>query len=230
MVLSEERCYDCNHPLSCSECFIDAHRHNRMHWAEVWNQEHGFFDGYAQHLGHNGLPCPMPDSKEDLNFLIIDINGIHNTKICFCHCPGSEDRVIQLMRHRLFPASLQRPVAAFMFQLLHHFHLLHLESKATKYDYMGALRCLTDNVFTNEVSVRPPFAYLSQCLIIVQDLYSRFHIVTQVWTALTAKKCLGQAHGIDEVLPHRPKENLIVYCPACPEPHVNMLPGWEQTA
>ncbi|KAF8966729.1 hypothetical protein BDZ97DRAFT_1756333 [Flammula alnicola] len=217
------RCYDCNHPLSCSECFISAHRHNRTHWAEVWNEDPGFFvrndistlrpEGYAQHLGHGGDPCPMPDSEEDLLFFIVDVNGIHNTKLRFCHCPGADDRVGQLLRHRLFPATLERPKSAFTFQLLHNFHLHHLESKATKYDFMGALRRLTDNAFTNEVS----------------DLYSQFRIVTQVWTVLTATKRLGQAHGIDDALPHRPKGTLIIYCPACPEPHFNMLPGWEKT-
>ncbi|KAF8958224.1 hypothetical protein BDZ97DRAFT_2061764 [Flammula alnicola] len=98
----------------------------------------------------------MPDSEEDLLFFIVDVNGIHNTKLQFCHCPGADNRV-------------------------------------------------------------------------VSDLYSQFCIVMQVWTVLTATKHLGQAHDIDDALPHRPKGSLIVYCPACPEPHFNMLPGWEKT-
>lgn len=39
----------------------------------------------------------------------------------------------------------------------------------------------------------------------------------------------GQAHGIDRYLRYRPRNNLVVYCPTCPEPDVNMEPGWENT-
>ncbi|KAF8907702.1 hypothetical protein CPB84DRAFT_1744604 [Gymnopilus junonius] len=190
---------------------------------EVWDEHQGFFvrkdisklrpGGYALHLGHSSETCPMPDSDSDLFFIVVHVNGIHNTKIRFCHCPGAGDRVAQLLHHRLFPATLDRPETAFTFQLLHNFHLHHLESKATKYDYMGALRRLTDNTFTNEIS----------------DLYPQFRVVTQIWTILATTKRLGQAHGIDAVLPHRPPGNLIVYCPVCPEPRFNMLPNWEHT-
>jgi hypothetical protein len=51
----------------------------------------------------------------------------------------------------------------------------------------------------------------------------------RVWRLLTATKRLGQAHDIDSVLTHRREGNLIVYCPACPELHVNMPPGWDKT-
>lgn len=180
------RCYDCAHPLSCSECFISGHRHNRTHWAEVWNKDCGFFvrndistlrpEGYAQHLGHGGHPCPMPDSENDLFFIIVDVNGVHNTKLRFCHCPGADDKVGQLLCHRLFPATLGHPRSAFTFQLLHNFHLHHLESKATKYDYMGALRRLTDNTFTNDVSVSSkilaPIDYLCSKRIFIHSFVS----------------------------------------------------------
>jgi hypothetical protein len=36
------------------------------------------------------------------------------------------------------------------------------------------------------------------------------------------KKRLGQAHGIDKLMPRRPAGNLVLYCPACPEPGFNM--------
>jgi hypothetical protein len=46
------------------------------------------------------------------------------------------------------------------------------------------------------------------------------------------KKQLGQAHGIDKCVPQRPDGNLVLYCPACPEPGFNInaiqtpLPQW----
>ena len=49
-----------------------------------------------------------------------------------------------------------------------------------------------------------------------------------VWHFLTATKRQGQAHGINNHISHRCKGNLIVHCPCCLEPHVNMEPGWER--
>lgn len=50
----------------------------------------------------------------------------------------------------------------------------------------------------------------------------------QVWRVLMAEKRLGQAHGIDELLPHRLGGNLVVHCPICPEPHFNVDDGWRE--
>jgi hypothetical protein len=36
------------------------------------------------------------------------------------------------------------------------------------------------------------------------------------------KKRMGHAHGIDRFLPNRPAGNLVLYCPACPEPGFNI--------
>ena len=50
-----------------------------------------------------------------------------------------------------------------------------------------------------------------------------------IWRVITAERRLGCVHGIDNVLQHRQPGNLIVHCPACPEPAFNMEPGWQQT-
>ena len=51
----------------------------------------------------------------------------------------------------------------------------------------------------------------------------------RVYRVIIATKRLGQAHGIDKILCRRPAGNLMVYCPSCPEPGVNMEVGWERT-
>ncbi|KAF8965358.1 hypothetical protein BDZ97DRAFT_1904028 [Flammula alnicola] len=208
---------------TCSECFIAAHHAKPTHWAEKWDSDKGFFirhdistlrpQGYSIQFGHLGVVCPYTTEENEVFFHIIDCNGIHNTKVRFCGCPGSLDRAKQLLAHGLFPATLARPQMAFTFQLLETFHILHLKSKIAKYDFVGALRRLTDNAFVHNVS----------------DPYPQFRVVTQVWTVLKAMMRLGQCHGIDQILPNRRPGNLIVFCPACPEPGVNMEPGWERT-
>ena len=65
--------------------------------------------------------------------------------------------------------------------------------------------------------------------LIQKDPYPQFRIVIQFFRFLTATKRLGQAHGIDSILSHRPPKNLLLFCCACSEPHVNMEDGWQQT-
>ncbi|KAF7349823.1 CxC2 domain-containing protein [Mycena venus] len=78
---------------------------------------------------------------------------------------------------------------------------------------MGALRLLTDNAFTANVP----------------DPYANFLRLIRVWDYLTLLKRSGQMHGIDLLLPHRPEGNLVLYCPACPEPGFNTDPSWSET-
>jgi len=51
----------------------------------------------------------------------------------------------------------------------------------------------------------------------------------RVWRLLTAVKRLGQAHGIDALLPNRKEGNLVVHCPCCIEPGMNMSEGGTRT-
>jgi hypothetical protein len=44
---------------------------------------------------------------------------------------------------------------------------------------------------------------------------------------MTTRRRLGQQQGIDDFLPHRPNNNLAVYCPACPEHDVNRIEGYD---
>ena len=132
------------------------------HWAEVWDEGQGFFvrhdismvrpGGYATQLGHYGAECPC--CPPDRFFILVDTNGIHNTKIRFCECSSAPlDSVEQLMSMGLFPATLKQPRMAFTFRVLRQAHLMNLESKAAMYDFVGTLRRLTDNAFAQETSV-----------------------------------------------------------------------------
>ncbi|KAJ6558994.1 hypothetical protein B0H10DRAFT_1846219, partial [Mycena sp. CBHHK59/15] len=59
--------------------------------------------------------------------------------------------------------------------------------------------------------------------------YAAFLRVVRVFNFLTLKKRSGQFHGIDKLLPHRPVGNLLVWCPACPEPGFNSDPNCPKT-
>lgn len=110
-------------------------------------------------LCHYGARCPNP--LNDIKFTVIDSNGVHATRLSFCNCPRAPDPITQLMRARLFPATTREPKTAFTLKVLKEFHLHNLESKQAAYDYMGAIRRLTDNAFTADVPVRFVASFVS---------------------------------------------------------------------
>ncbi len=106
-------------------------------------------------LGHDGSACPgAPEIVE--GFTVIDVSGIHIVDMSFCHCyqPGMPGhRREQLLRHRLFPATLKVPQAAFTFDVLDTFHTLTLQSKIAAYDFYRALERKTDNTGVQNLPV-----------------------------------------------------------------------------
>jgi hypothetical protein len=154
------RCMDCfQSATKCSSCFISDHVQMPFHWVEKWNGE--YFErmdisqiGHTISLGHEGAPCPSSQlDTSAVNFIIVDTNGVHKTRVSFCNCVDNGSRVQQLMKARLFPASTDQPTTAFSFRVLKDFHLQTLESKKSAYDYLGALRRLTNNANPDGVPV-----------------------------------------------------------------------------
>ncbi|KDQ49352.1 hypothetical protein JAAARDRAFT_143594, partial [Jaapia argillacea MUCL 33604] len=112
-----------------------------------------------------------------------------------------------------FPAKFSQPSTVFTFSLLNHFHLSTLQSKVAAYDYFIVLKHLSNNVFPE----------------LVPERYRELLRVVHVWRYLTSCKRSGQVHGIDTVFDHHKKGSLVTKCHACPEPHFNMPPNWENT-
>ncbi|KAE9384478.1 hypothetical protein BT96DRAFT_790747, partial [Gymnopus androsaceus JB14] len=203
-------------------CWITAHKHQPLHWANVWCDA-GYFvcqdistfqDEYGILLGHNGNSCPK--ASKPLLMSLVDLTGVHATKVTFCQCNGGPfNKWCQLFEANLFPATVQQPQTAFTFSLLHHWQITMLQSKITAYHYLRSLHCLMDNVFTGNVP----------------DPYKQFLFVTCIWPLLEAEKWFGRLHGngMNQLFPRHLKDNLMVYCPACLEPDMNMEPGWEKT-
>ncbi|KAH6914266.1 hypothetical protein BKA70DRAFT_1182325 [Coprinopsis sp. MPI-PUGE-AT-0042] len=210
------RCGDCWHRVpTCEDCFIAAHSRMPTHWAEVWTIERGFTtrcDISMLHsqphiqLGHAGGPCPnsFPNNLRH-EFIIVDTNGVHSTRLRFCTCQGSDTHVAQLMKASLFPATFVKPKTAFTFAVLKQFHIHHLESAESAYSFIAALRRSTDSFFFNDAA----------------DPYDQFRDVFKMWKILLAEKRYGHNHNIDAVLVDRPPGHLATGCPSCPEQNVN---------
>ncbi|KAE9395259.1 hypothetical protein BT96DRAFT_942530 [Gymnopus androsaceus JB14] len=156
-------------------------------------------DGYGIPLGHDGDICPK--ALKPLLMSLVDLTGVHATKFTFCQCDkGPLNKWRQLFQ---FWSSL--PLA--------NYNADNQKSQPTI--TFRSLHRLTDNVFTGNVP----------------DPYKQFLFVTWIWPLLEAEKWFGRLHGngMNQLFPCCPKDNLIVYCPACLEQSVNMEPRWEKT-
>ncbi|KAJ3776407.1 hypothetical protein FB446DRAFT_842401 [Lentinula raphanica] len=203
-------------------CGCGQARRQPLHWAEVWDDTRGYFSrqdistvpaqGHSIPLGHDGIHCPK--ATEPLLMNLVDVNGIHATRVSFCQCMG-HSKWRQLFDANFFPATIDQPQTAFTFELLRHWMILNLQSKITAHHFIAALRCQTDNVFTGNIP----------------DISNQFRFVARIWPLFLAEKRSGYFHGngMKECFPFRPVDDLRNSCVVCPEDGVNMEPGWERT-
>ena len=158
----EEDCFE-TAPLQCQQCIINLHTRLPFHCIQEWTGE--YFKRTSLHdlgarifLGHSGMPCPNRSSAyTGRPFVIVDRNGFHKFILEFCHCDNLKDVLqtepIQLIRARLFPATLDQPETAFTFRLLDDFHAHTLSSKKSSYVFHDALQKRTEAAFPQDVPV-----------------------------------------------------------------------------
>lgn len=160
-------CRDCfQYPTACARCFVARHRHTPFHWAQVWDTSTRIYtktdytavlpesEGISIQLGHPGDSLSCTFNSQPLLFTVVDTNGMHNTRIRFCHCTEPYDRATQLLDAELFPASTDQPETAFTFAHLERFQMHNLQTKVNAFDWNLSLRRLTNDVSTHKVSVR----------------------------------------------------------------------------
>jgi hypothetical protein len=84
---------------------------------------------------------------------IVHSTGIHYRNICYCKCPGSPNRPIQLLKFHLFPSTFKNPETVFTFDVLDHFYIDAMECKTSAGSFFSKLRRLTSNAFPEQVPV-----------------------------------------------------------------------------
>lgn len=205
------RCVDCDtNDIMCELCLLDRHQHSLFHWAEKWNGS--FFEQYEMSklglrifLGHGGKCCPRTLPTSLIRIRVVDINGIHNSSVVYCECPGRMENYLQLIAHGLFPASVKLPSLAFTMRCLSDFHTHTHASRKSAFDYMKALRRKTDHI--DPIRVKTPTA--------------QFMRVERLWRLLAAERNSGQTFSIDEKIAFRPAGSFAEVCLACPTPGLN---------
>ncbi|KAG1738081.1 uncharacterized protein EDB91DRAFT_1249377 [Suillus paluster] len=102
----------------------------------------------------------------------------------------------------LFLVSFTRPKTAFTFALLDNFILDNLECGTSAMNYYSKLRCITSSMFPH----------------LVPDRYRELMRVSRQWRQLKLLKWNGFGHNRKD-----PKDGeLALFCPACPQPSINM--------
>lgn len=163
------RCRDCFCTgLECKICTVARHRALPFHRVDVccgdredvvaespqeWTGT--FFKratlsalGLTICVSHPGCP-----SSRFVEFVIIDTTGVHEISVGFCGCYNAPDLFIQLLRAKLFPATSRQPQTAFTFSLLELFQILNLEARTSAFDFVHALRRMTDATQPDSVKV-----------------------------------------------------------------------------
>ncbi|KAG1860956.1 hypothetical protein F4604DRAFT_1882528 [Suillus subluteus] len=212
------RCRDCfGTALYCKGCMLVRHQESPLHRLQHWVDGH--FEntnlkalGLRIQLGHRvGKRCCNPVSTAFHNdFVVLDVNGVHSVAVDFCGCETAQPVTTQLLHVQWFPATSLNPKSAATFQLLHHFHILTFESKASAFECWQTLSWLSDNS-----GIDPP-----------KDHYEALLWMIKEWRNLTLLKRFGHGHD-PEGISATQCGSCTVLCPACPQPGKNLPHGWE---
>ncbi|KAH9912329.1 uncharacterized protein B0H18DRAFT_828051, partial [Fomitopsis serialis] len=139
---------------------------------------------------------------------IVDTTGVHFLPVTWCGCPDAGDHTSQLLDAGLYPASQRKARTCFTFGALDGFLLDNLECKTTAMNYYARIRRATNPAFPHEVP----------------DRYLELLRVSREWALLQAKKQFGYGPQWREAPGNG---DLAHFCPACPQPGVNIPEDWE---
>lgn len=125
----------------CKRCIVDEHARLPFHCIEEHNGK--FFKacslssvGLSVNLMHDTKACPHSD--DGVQTTVVHTNGVHSIRVKYCDCVGRPEKVVQLTKQGLFPATAKNPRTLFTFELLKDFHLHTRVSKKSAYDYLRA--------------------------------------------------------------------------------------------
>ncbi|KAK0470911.1 hypothetical protein IW261DRAFT_1553650 [Armillaria novae-zelandiae] len=206
------RCVTCRDArLFCQSCIVTAHLCSPTHIIQHWNGD--YFDkiplqmlGLWYQVGHLiGKACAHPRPAFGSRFMIIDMNGIHNVALDFCHCLRECPLAIQLQRAWLFPGTVLEPRIAVTVAALEQFQMLTFMGKLSAYEYYHSLARLSDNTGT-----KTPL-----------DNFEAFICIVREWSFIRLLKRGGignDASGWEAAKP----ASCAVECLTCPRPGINI--------
>ncbi|KAJ7447609.1 hypothetical protein B0H11DRAFT_1744856 [Mycena galericulata] len=218
---ADHRCDRCmsGGELLCRECIVKEHKKLPLHVVQYWNGEHfeekPLIDlGLRVQLGHwvgRSNRCNLPEPAPGKDFVIVGDHGVHRVALDFCGCGTGGSHANQLLRARLYPATVVHPRTAATFDELDHFHLMNFETKCAAYEYYHGLARVADNTGLRKLP----------------DRYPEFRRMTREWSNLHMLKRAGRGHDPAGVAGTAPGECALL-CPACPRPGKNLPTEWRK--
>ncbi|KAJ6484707.1 hypothetical protein C8R45DRAFT_1147586 [Mycena sanguinolenta] len=196
------RCSDCLHPcLYCRSCIASDHQRMPFHHVEKW--EAGFFRrcslkslGVRIQLGHPpGVACANPEKAWGDDFVVIGSHTIDEVGLDYCNCGTAQEKTVQLLRMRLYPATGTNPRSAATFACLRRFAHMTLESKCSAYEFYNSLAREGNNTGLDPSRAR----------------YEEFVRMTRQWQHLLLLKRAGRAHDPAEDRIEVPPEKRFLY-------------------
>ncbi|GBE83152.1 hypothetical protein SCP_0501990 [Sparassis crispa] len=149
---------------------------------------------------------PRHDSYRNQIIVIVDISGIHHIGVDWCQCEMAVERDMQLLQMGLYPGTVKDPHTTFTFAVLNDFLLENKECKTAALNYYSKLKWVTSNTFPGT------------------DRYRELMRVSRQWRQLKYRKWHGFSH--DALRPVE-KGGLAIFCPACPQPGLNLPFDWQ---
>ncbi|KIM59759.1 hypothetical protein SCLCIDRAFT_125631, partial [Scleroderma citrinum Foug A] len=152
----------------CRPCTVKVQKNLPFHKLQSWNGTHyqaiSLMDlGFIWHISHCGDPCPNSKTEEwdfdqsisQYQMTVVHTNGIFTHQVSWCCCPGADSKGwhFELLKERLFPASITKPKIAFSFQVLDHFLIDALECKTSAMSFYQKLKRITSNAFPEQLPV-----------------------------------------------------------------------------
>ncbi|TEB23531.1 hypothetical protein FA13DRAFT_1567856, partial [Coprinellus micaceus] len=233
------RCLACtSKKYLCWTCCGRLHERHPMHRVERWTGTHWeptwlWRLGVSVQLGHCGRRCPRaptchhlpaPPLLPALNdtsygaspegrrlngspvLVVVHTNGVHHLPFVKCNCMGSDEFHIQLLRAGFYPATSSETRTVFTFELLDLYHIETLACHTAANSFYGKLRRLTNETFPSSVP----------------DRYRELLRVGRQWRHMKELASFGFANT-----GKTPGEgDLALFCPACPQPGINLPPDW----
>jgi hypothetical protein len=209
--------------------------------ADGEEEENDEDDGMQSPGGQHPRMLPRPPHSDDEGnpFLtIVDSTGIHHLPFVRCRCRNADlHEEYTYLKMGLFPTSFERIQTLFTIDVLRDFRLANLECKTSAYQYYQKLRRLTCPAF--------PTAVLNR--------YRELRRLSREYRNLKLWKMHGRAHDepdgaevdvtagttspgprdavVDDMnaseVDRIARGTLCSFCPACPQPGVNLPEGWQ---
>ncbi|KAH8987551.1 hypothetical protein EDB86DRAFT_2832248 [Lactarius hatsudake] len=134
---------------------------------------------------------------------IVDRSGIFEMEAVFCVCSETDNQDEQLLQSGFFPATFKQIRTLFTFSVLDDFLNDNLECKTTAQQYYSKLQSLTSRMFPSLV----PLLRMSR-----------------QWRDIKSRMEQGLGHQSEDTAPDG---SLAIFCPACPQPGINLPNDWK---